>query len=1165
MEAEGIHNLIEQDHLVQRTCFMHNQKSFSQRPSCDSDPDDLFDELSPLKGILVGDCSKRSFTLDGALAMPIKKRKLQHEELISYNASTDQCLQKNESDKDKITSCPNFGSENLWRSTPNPSEKEVNNKGEIEFNLQSSVLVKTEDSAEWIRLKCFDSIVVDESNIATIFTGGPIQSSAFSVMPHDKNINQYVAIAGSDVIYKNHSYDNTRNLSGIIQFWNLGPLYERKKLSQRPSMELALYHENGIITQMKWCPADCYDKSPSGCQLPRLGLLAVSSSDSSVYIYNVPQPDFMPKLKPSFPIYFTLPSIKLIPLFGGPSSTTKKTMATCIEWEKNGERIVAGYGNGAVCVWMIKFSSFSSSIAVKKTDQPYIIQPYLFFQASGACIESLSFAPFSNHRWLAVSSIDRTLRFFDLHDTSTPFHVVKQGLENSCAWADTFCGVYSSPTLNSFGHLSLSARECCTKYAEKGLASLFDSSTHVAVSEDKNFHAIADMAGTVTVNFLQNFHNSFEASYLTYVIFETEIMALDSIADLELKTSESKLNISGNILSNNSINNMKSTFCTEIKKESSSSSSGFCSPKNGKTIVIDAPLCFEDDAVNLLKSPSKSSTMNEIKDINNNGIKEVLNKPLTFDEETDFEMIKCSEFSEDLMHDLLMVKISNQSYSSPRTLPFNTSKSSAYSDSRGAKLFSDGALITSAAASDETGDTIVYPLESVFSDTSHKNATKSVTSQSKSFDLNEKGNILHENKMHKMNGELPIKTELFAENSLNFSCTEVKVGKFHSSEILCMQNCSLNCKNRNLKKRDSFNYGNNICSNVDHLTSKHSDILRKECHHSKKSPKEIMTLRDTFSQNLDPKGNLNSEKDLAKVLLSLHESVDDPLHNDLESKNLNQSKPLPDLCSSPASNDFIICDRNDKQFPVRALNQSSAASDYSGDTIIYSLQSYDCNKTDANCLAVENPGAISQSLCKSNIENTFHNNLLHKTDEERTTLYASKIELTENCSSFNSERESQSSFISETDSATKSCSSSDKSRSFYWKEFSSSNFHLLNSEYLCDKSEEKNIVLNELPKSDKNLQELSYENLIESFGVVFKNNLDESSNLMKKQDNDIYIKYNPLSVIKTISWDPNEGCQSWFFVGGNSGIGRLVFVPGFIPDINKKPKSINKKKRLNVS
>ncbi|GIY96871.1 hypothetical protein CEXT_356461 [Caerostris extrusa] len=119
-------------------------------------------------------------------------------------------------------------------------------------------------------------------------------------------------------------------------------------------MEFAIYHTHGLITDMKWCPIN-YDSTDN---LSRLGLLAVSCSDSIVRIYSIPQPSFLPKVEKddNFYIYTTDPSLILRSPFSEACSVTNNSMATCIDWHKNGEQIAVGYGNGFICVWNIKSS-----------------------------------------------------------------------------------------------------------------------------------------------------------------------------------------------------------------------------------------------------------------------------------------------------------------------------------------------------------------------------------------------------------------------------------------------------------------------------------------------------------------------------------------------------------------------------------------------------------------------------------------------------------------------------------------------------------------------------------------------------------------------------------------------------------------------------------------
>ncbi|GFY45290.1 general transcription factor 3C polypeptide 2 [Trichonephila inaurata madagascariensis] len=409
---------------------------------------------------------------------------------------------------------------------------DVNNfkfcSSKYEEHFNTKIHIKIDESPDWIVLKCFESIAHEGSNKATFFVGGPVQSSAFCPTPRNKLVNQYIAVASSHILYNKHSYVNTKSAGGFIQFWNLGCLHESLVLNQVPSLELAIYHTYGLITQMKWCPRGCYDVSSETDGLPRLGLLALSCSDGSVRIYSIPQLNLMPKEhnNGTLPVCGTSPSVILAPLFGEPCSVTRKSMATCIDWHKNGQQIAAGFGNGTICLWMLK----TSTITTHNENGLLTIQPYRIFQASGTPVTSISFAPLNNCRWLACSSFDKTLRFFDLYDTCMPFCSVKRGFAFNCEWATDFCGAYVSLHDGILFKGSTFAKECgVEELGAQNVSGTVTSLTYSSISSITNIQAIADMTGSVSLNFVQNIYDQGRGQCDDFapVIFQTEVVALD--------------------------------------------------------------------------------------------------------------------------------------------------------------------------------------------------------------------------------------------------------------------------------------------------------------------------------------------------------------------------------------------------------------------------------------------------------------------------------------------------------------------------------------------------------------------------------------------------------------------------------------------------------------
>ncbi|GFU27098.1 general transcription factor 3C polypeptide 2 [Nephila pilipes] len=397
-----------------------------------------------------------------------------------------------------------------------------------EEHFKTNIQIKIDNSPDWIKLKCFESIAHEGSNNSTFFIGGPVQCSAFCPTPRNKIVNQYIAVASSHILHKRHSYIHTKSCSGFIQFWNLGCLHESSVLNKAPSMELAIYHTHGLISEMKWCPKGCYDDASKTDGLPRLGLLALSCADSCVRVYTVPQPNLMPEIhSDTFPVYCTSPSVMLAPLCGGPCSVTRKSMATCIEWQKNGQQIAAGYGNGTICVWMLKTST---TITTYNEEKLLTIQPYIVFQAGGTPVTSISFAPLNNCRWLVSSSFDKTLRFFDLYDTCMPFCSVKRGFAFNCEWGRDFCGAYVSLHDGIIFKGSAFAKECgIEEPAAQNISGSVTSLTYSSISSITNAQAIADMTGAVTLNFVHNLYDQgkMPCDDFAHVIFQTDVVTLN--------------------------------------------------------------------------------------------------------------------------------------------------------------------------------------------------------------------------------------------------------------------------------------------------------------------------------------------------------------------------------------------------------------------------------------------------------------------------------------------------------------------------------------------------------------------------------------------------------------------------------------------------------------
>lgn len=68
-----------------------------------------------------------------------------------------------------------------------------------------------------------------------------------------------------------------------------------------------------------------------------------------------------------------------------------------------------------ICIW---FVNSSATVLAAKENNQIIIKPYLIFNGHGTPVLGLSFSPLPGGRYLVSASVDRTLKFWDLVDTS---------------------------------------------------------------------------------------------------------------------------------------------------------------------------------------------------------------------------------------------------------------------------------------------------------------------------------------------------------------------------------------------------------------------------------------------------------------------------------------------------------------------------------------------------------------------------------------------------------------------------------------------------------------------------------------------------------------------------------------------------------------------------
>lgn len=145
------------------------------------------------------------------------------------------------------------------------------------------------ETYQWTKIELFESFLSDTT--LSIFCGGPISALSWLPTPHDENVEQILAVAISLDFNKKY-YVHQKDVDGaIIQFWNFGVLDNQNFLGNQPKLDFCLCGDFGCITHMEWCPSGCYDvDDDNNSTLQRLGLLAVASSDTNVYIFSIPKP-----------------------------------------------------------------------------------------------------------------------------------------------------------------------------------------------------------------------------------------------------------------------------------------------------------------------------------------------------------------------------------------------------------------------------------------------------------------------------------------------------------------------------------------------------------------------------------------------------------------------------------------------------------------------------------------------------------------------------------------------------------------------------------------------------------------------------------------------------------------------------------------------------------
>ena len=279
-------------------------------------------------------------------------------------------------------------------------------------------------SNDWRTLNLFESI--NTKHHITIYTGGPIYSSAWCPFPNNANFDQILCLA-TNVKGKIFNVFDCSQQTGVLQFWNFGKLNYNKNYQEedkKPKLEFMIAHNYGTILEMCWCPGGTsFALNKNG----RLGLLALACSDGYIRILSIPLIENLSVLVASsddeLKVFKCKPTFILDEHPVGQSLFNKQTtICKSISWSLTDQQrfIAAAYGNGLISIFdlqtnsrLLKKVQKNSGIIELKAKKSWI--------GHGAAINTIKWLPLTNCTYLVTGSFDRYVKIWCLDDMSMCF------------------------------------------------------------------------------------------------------------------------------------------------------------------------------------------------------------------------------------------------------------------------------------------------------------------------------------------------------------------------------------------------------------------------------------------------------------------------------------------------------------------------------------------------------------------------------------------------------------------------------------------------------------------------------------------------------------------------------------------------------------------------
>ncbi|KAM8847190.1 general transcription factor 3C polypeptide 2 [Synchiropus picturatus] len=274
-----------------------------------------------------------------------------------------------------------------------------------------------------------------------LFTGGPVWAMEWCPTPDGAVASQFLAIASHMKMEERHMYHRTYSGVGLVQLWDLGHVQYNHRPESQPVLAYGLAQDKGFIWQIKWCPSGCWEAphcSRKAPLLPRLGLLAVASSNCVVTIYSLPHPNTGLQshavTDDSSPPIFKAEGVVTLKLGSLKSPRLEQSgQVLSMDWlnTKPHDIMAIGFYDGTVGLWSL--TSASALLRVREPDDSLSLLPYRCFLAHDRAVRALSFCPASRNL-LATAGEDRYMKTWDLNRLYNPVTATKRCLSNEIHW-----------------------------------------------------------------------------------------------------------------------------------------------------------------------------------------------------------------------------------------------------------------------------------------------------------------------------------------------------------------------------------------------------------------------------------------------------------------------------------------------------------------------------------------------------------------------------------------------------------------------------------------------------------------------------------------------------------------------------------------------------------